>query len=63
MVMAEIYALVGENDKALDELEYALSIPAMCTPQLIKADPIFASLINTPRFRKLEDNFDPRASL
>ncbi len=63
MVMAHIYAIVGEEDKALDELEYALSIPAMCTPQLIEADPIFKALVDTPRFREIADNFNPRASL
>jgi hypothetical protein len=63
MVMAQIYALVGEDDKALDELEYVLTIPAMATPKLIEADPIFKDLIDTPRFREIADNFNPRASL
>ena len=63
MVMAHIFAIVGEYDKALDELEYVLSIPALCTPEYMKADPVFAPLIDTPRFRQIEANFDPRASL
>ncbi len=63
MVMAQIYAIIGEVDKALDELEYALSIPAMCTPRLIEADPIFEALVDTQRFREIADSFNPRASL
>ena len=63
MVMAEIYALVGEDDKALDELAYLLSIPSMCTPKLLEADPIFASVVKTPRFKELARNFDPRPAM
>jgi len=63
MVMAQIYALVGDDDKSLDELELLLSIPSMCTPQLLRADPIFVSVVQKPRFKELVRNFDPSPKL
>ena len=60
MVMAEIYAMLGENDKSLDELEILLSIPSMCPPRLLEADPIFASVVKTPRFKELARSFNPQ---
>jgi hypothetical protein len=53
MVMAKIYALVGEYDLAIDELEYAMSLEGWATPAILKADPIFAPLQDIPRFRAL----------
>ena len=50
MVMAIIYTIVGEYDLAIDELEYALSIPAWCSAEYLMADPIFAPLYDNPRF-------------
>ncbi len=50
MVMAQIYTIVGEYEKAIEELEYALSIPAWCTPAYLKNDPLFAPLYDMPRF-------------
>ncbi len=53
MVMAMIYTIVGEYDKAIDELEYVLSIPAWCSAKYLMADPIFAPLYDNPRFQEM----------
>jgi len=53
MVMAIIYTIVGEYELAIDELEYALSIPAWCTAKYLMADPLFAPLYDSPRFIEL----------
>lgn len=50
MVMAMVYTIVGEYELAIDELEYILSIPAWCTVEYLKADPIFSPLHDNPRF-------------
>jgi hypothetical protein len=50
MVMAQIYAIVGEYELAIDELEYHLSIPGWSTPNYLRADPFFAPLQKLPRF-------------
>jgi hypothetical protein len=63
MVMAQIYTILGEYELALDELEYALSIPAWCSPEYLKADPIFAPLQNMPRFIKMLNEFNSQKSL
>lgn len=53
MVMAYIYTIVGEYDKALDEFELLLSIPCNASPAWLKADPILAPLQELPRFLAL----------
>lgn len=53
MVMAIIYTTVGEYDLAIDELTYALSIPAWCSPEYLLADPLFTPLLEIPRFTAL----------
>ena len=48
--LAEIYAVVGESDAAMDRLEQVLSIPSTYTSYFIQADPELASLRTLPRF-------------
>jgi len=51
--LAQVYAMVGEYDKALDKIEYLLSIPGELSVPLLKIDPVWAPLRNHPRFQKL----------
>jgi tetratricopeptide (TPR) repeat protein len=51
--LAEVYVMVGEYDKALDKIEYLLSIPGELSIPLLKIDPVWAPLRNHPRFQKL----------
>ncbi len=60
MVMAQIYAIVGEYDLAIDELEYHLSIPGWSTPTYLRADPFFAPLQELPRFTALLERYDTK---
>ncbi len=52
-VLARIYLLVGEPEKALDQLEVLLKEPYLLTPDWIRIDPNFASLSGNPRFERL----------
>jgi tetratricopeptide (TPR) repeat protein len=52
--LARIYLLVGEPEKALDQLEPLLRIPYYLTPAWLGIDPTLDPLRSNPRFRKLE---------
>jgi serine/threonine-protein kinase len=51
--LARIYALTGEQDKAIDALESLLKIPYYLSPGWLRIDPEFAMLKGNPRFDKL----------
>jgi TolB-like protein len=51
--LARIYLLVGEPEKALDQLEPLLRIPYYLSPGWLRIDPNFDSLRSNPRFKKL----------
>jgi len=54
--LAHIYILVGEYDRAIDELEQLLSIPCdNLSTWRLKLDPIYDSLREHPRFQALLD--------
>ncbi len=54
MVMAYIYTMVGEFDRAFDEFDYALSISSYCTVEFLEADPLMDELRKQPRFKELK---------
>lgn len=60
MVMAQIYAITGQYDKAIDKLEFTLSIEAWSTPEYIKADPIYAPLLEIPRFQDILRRYEAK---
>ena len=51
--LARIYMLVGEPEKALDQLEPLLRIPYYLSPGWLRIDPTFDPLRSNPRFKKL----------
>ena len=51
--LARIYMLVGEPEKALDQLEPLLKMPYYLSPAWLKIDPNFDPLRQNPRFQKL----------
>jgi serine/threonine-protein kinase len=51
--LARIYVLVGEPEKALDQLERVLNTPYYVSRAWLKIDPNFASLRGNPRFERL----------
>jgi serine/threonine-protein kinase len=54
--LARIYILVGEPDKAIDQLESLLKMPYLLSPAWLRIDPNFDPLRNNPRFRKLTES-------
>ncbi|MBA3445820.1 MAG: hypothetical protein H0T58_13345, partial [Gemmatimonadales bacterium] len=51
--LARIYLLVGEPEKALDQLEPLLKIPYYLSPGWLKIDPTFDPLRGNSRFQRL----------
>jgi TolB-like protein/Tfp pilus assembly protein PilF len=51
--LARIYVMVGEFDKAVDRLEYLLSIPGYLSSAWLRIDPTWDPLRGHPRFQKL----------
>jgi len=51
--LVRIYLLVGEPEKALDQLEPLLEMPYYLSPGWLRIDPTFAPLKGNPRFEKL----------
>src|SRR5205085_4392383 len=53
--LAQIYALIGDKDQALQLIERSLNTPNGITVQSLKLDPIWDGLRNDPRFKTLID--------
>ena len=51
--LARIYTVVGQPDKAVDQLEALLKTPYFLSPAWLRIDPNFAPLHGNPRFQKL----------
>jgi tetratricopeptide (TPR) repeat protein len=52
-LLVRIYTLVGEPEKALDQLEPLMKIPYFVSPAWLKIDPNFDPLRKNPRFQKI----------
>ena len=55
--LAYIYALAGEREAALEQLEHLLSIPSWFSVPWIELDPRWRSLRGHPRYRDLMDKY------
>ncbi len=57
--LAQVYVMVGEYDKALDRIDYLLSVPGELSFSLLQLDPVWAPLRGLPRFQKLSEKYKP----
>ena len=51
--LAEIYAIVGEHEAAIDQLEILLAVPSRVSGHSLRLDPMWDPLRDNPRFQKL----------
>jgi len=54
--LARIYVVVGQPEKALDQLEVLLKIPYFLSPDWLRIDPNFEPLRKNPRFQRLVEH-------
>jgi TolB-like protein/Tfp pilus assembly protein PilF len=51
--LAQVLLMTGDTAAALDHLERVMAGPALLTPALLRADPLYAPLRGNPRFERL----------
>ncbi len=54
--LAKIYTMIGDQDTAIDHIEYLLSIPSEISIPLLRIDPAWDPLRNHPRFQAIVDS-------
>jgi len=59
--VAEVYAILGDNDRAIEILDGLLSRPSGVTAQGLKVDPIWDPLRSDPRFQALIGKYGAKA--
>src|SRR5947208_10492731 len=59
--VAEVYATLGENNRAIEILDGLLSRPSGVTAQALKVNPIWDPLRSDPRFQGLIDKYGAKA--
>ena len=59
--VAEVYAILGENDRAIEILDGLLSRPSAITVEGLKINPIWDSLRSDPRFQALLQKYGAKA--
>jgi TolB-like protein/tRNA A-37 threonylcarbamoyl transferase component Bud32 len=52
-LLARVYTILGEHDKAIDRLESLLGVPYYLSAAWLEIDPNFAPLRGNPRFQRL----------
>jgi tetratricopeptide (TPR) repeat protein len=59
--VAQVYAILGEKDRAIELLDGLLSRPSGMTVQILKVNPIWDPLRNDPRFQALLTKYSGKA--
>ncbi len=59
--VAEVYAVLGENDRAIAILDGLLSRPSAVTVEVLKVNPVWDPLRSDPRFQALIDKYGAKA--
>ena len=57
--VAEVYARVGDNDRAIEILDGLLSRPSSISVALLRVSPVWDPLRGDPRFQKLCEEKQP----
>jgi tetratricopeptide (TPR) repeat protein len=60
--LARIYVMVGEYDKAMEQIKILLSIPSRLSVKLLMLDPAWKPLWSLPEFKKITNTASPDSS-
>jgi TolB-like protein/Flp pilus assembly protein TadD len=55
--LAHIYALIGDHQAAMEQLEHLLSVPSWISPAWLEMDPHWSSLKDDPGFKALLEKY------
>ena len=58
--LAHIYTILGDNEMALERLEYLLSNPSYLSTPFLRMDPRWDPLDDDPRFQALLEKYDTK---
>ena len=58
VILAHLYMMVGDHEKAIDQIEYLLTNPDHWSVPLVKINPTWEPLHDHPRFQKLIQSAD-----
>ncbi len=53
--LAQVYVMVGDYEDAIDQLDFALSVPGPLSGHWLRLDPVWRPLRSDPRFQALAD--------
>jgi hypothetical protein len=56
--LAHIYTIVGEDEAALDQIEYLLANPSWISAPFLRMDPRWNRLRDDPRFQALLEKYE-----
>ena len=57
-LLAEVYALFGEDEAAMQQLEVVLSVPSYVSVPFVRVNPVWARFRNHPSFQALLAKYD-----
>ncbi len=60
-ILAQVYALTGQHERAIATLDTLLSIPSFLSVPILRLDPLWDPLHDNPRFRALLEKYDQPA--
>ena len=58
--LARVHAMLGNQDEAIEGLDFLLSRPSELSPQLLRLDPCWDQLRSNPRFQALLTKYDDK---
>jgi len=59
--LAEIYALVGEYDAAMDRVENLLSVPSILSVSFLEISPKFDPIRELPRYKRIVRKYSDKS--